>query len=147
MVETNISYPADSQLLADGVRVLTRGLKRIERASGVLGRKLRNRKRATTHRVLEISRAARSQNLKHSRERLTAEYRSLLCLVRAPVRDAQRVMVEVASGARVAVSKDGLLAVIRAQAQIEQMLPLVGRVRAQTRARIFKATLITTIRF
>jgi len=29
VVETNISYPTDSSLLADGVRVITRGLKRI----------------------------------------------------------------------------------------------------------------------
>src|SRR6266566_458223 len=37
-VETNIHYPTDSSLLADGIRVLTRGLKRIsdacERAAG-----------------------------------------------------------------------------------------------------------------
>ena len=54
----------DSSLVAEGVRVLTRALKRIERMTGVLGQKLRNRKRATTRRVLEISRAARSRNLK-----------------------------------------------------------------------------------
>jgi IS5 family transposase len=50
VVETNISYPTDSNLLADGVRVLTRGLKRIERMTGVVARKVRNRKRATTRR-------------------------------------------------------------------------------------------------
>jgi transposase, IS5 family len=57
-VETNISYPTDSNLLADGVRVLTRVLKRIERMTGVVGQQLRNRKRATTRRVLEIARAS-----------------------------------------------------------------------------------------
>jgi transposase InsO family protein len=83
VVETNISYPTDSGLLADGVRVLTRGLKRIERMTGVVGQKVRNRKRATIHRVLAISRAARSRNLKDSRARLQAGYRRLLGLVRA----------------------------------------------------------------
>jgi IS5 family transposase len=77
VVETNISYPTDSNLLADGVRVLTRGLKRIERMTGVVARKVRNRKRATTRRVLEIARAARSRNLKNSRARLEAGYRRL----------------------------------------------------------------------
>ena len=82
MVETNISYPADSKLLADGIRVLTRWAKRIEQATGVVARKVRNRKRATTRRVLEISRAARSRDLKNSRARLEAGYRRLLALVR-----------------------------------------------------------------
>ena len=98
VVETNISYPTDSGLLADGVRVLTRGLKRIERMTGVVGQKLRNRKRATTRRVLAISRAARSRNLKDNRARLEAGYRRLLGLVRATVRDAERVLAELASG-------------------------------------------------
>jgi len=69
VVETNISYPTDFGLLADGVRVLTRALTRIEQATGVVGQKLRNRKRATTRRVLEISRAARSRKLKDRRGR------------------------------------------------------------------------------
>src|SRR4051812_47740756 len=34
VVETNIRYPTDSRLLQDGVRVLTRGLKRIEAITG-----------------------------------------------------------------------------------------------------------------
>jgi len=58
VVETEIRYPTDSRLLADGVRVLTRTLQRLEQAGGVVGAKLRDRMRATTHRVLEISRAA-----------------------------------------------------------------------------------------
>src|SRR5262249_6920252 len=71
--------------------------------TGVLGRKIRNRKRATTRRVLEISRAARSRNLKDSRVRLEAGYRRLLELGRATVRDAERVMGEWADGVRIAV--------------------------------------------
>jgi transposase, IS5 family len=137
VVETNISYPADSQLLADGIRVLTRWTRQIEQVTGVVGRKLRNRKRATTRRVLEISRAARSRDFKHARTRLEAGYRRLLALVRATVRDAQRVLSEVASGARVALNQRGRNMIERSQRQVEQMLPLVGRVIAQTRARIF----------
>jgi hypothetical protein len=58
VIETNIRYPTDSRLLQDGVRVLTRAFKRIEAGTGVVGGKLRNRMRATTHRVLEIARGA-----------------------------------------------------------------------------------------
>jgi transposase, IS5 family len=87
--------------------------------------------------VLEISRAARSRDFKHARSGLQAGYRRLLALVRATVRDAQRVMSEVTSGARVAVSERGRKVLARTQRQVEQMLPLVGRVIAETRAGIF----------
>ena len=89
-------------------------------------------------RVLEISRAARSRDFKHARARLQAGYRRLLALVRTTVRDAERVMAEVASGARVAVAERGRNGIERGQAQIERMLPLVRRVMGQTCARIFK---------
>jgi hypothetical protein len=81
VVETNISYPADSQLLADGVRVLTRCGQRIEKVTGVIGRRVRNRKRATTRRVLEISRIVRSRDFKGLHARLKAGYRRLLGLI------------------------------------------------------------------
>jgi transposase, IS5 family len=136
VVETNISYPTDSGLLAAGVRVLTRALQRIERATGVLGQKVRNRKRATTRRMLEIARAARSRNLTVSRGRLQTGYRRLLGLVRATVRDAKRVMAELVAGMRVAVGQRACQLVARAQAQLAHMLPLVQRVITQTRARI-----------
>jgi transposase, IS5 family len=77
VVETDIRYPTDSRLLADGVRVLGRALKRIEQATGVCGAKLRDRMRATTHRVLEIARAARSRG-PDARARLERGYRRLL---------------------------------------------------------------------
>ena len=102
VVETNIRYPTDSRLLADGVRVLTRGLKCIQQATGVVGAKLRDRMRATTHRVLEIARAARSRSLSEARPRLERGYAQLLALVRATVRDAERVMTELSTGVRAA---------------------------------------------
>ena len=136
VVETNISYSTDSGLLADGVQVLTRALQRIEQATGVVGQKLRNHKRASTRRVLEISRAARSRKLKDRRARLQAGYRRLLAVVRATVHDAKRVMAELAQGARVAVGQHAGQIVTRAQAQLAQLLPLVQRVITQTRARI-----------
>jgi IS5 family transposase len=136
VVETNISYPTDSSLLADGVRVLTRTLQRIEQATGVVGHRVRNRKRATIGRVLEISRAARSRNLKDRRARLQAGYRRLLAVVRATVHDAERMIAELAEGTRVTVGPRACKIVTCAQAQLGQMLPLVQRVITQTRARI-----------
>ena len=136
VVETNIRYPTDSRLLQDGVRVLTRAFKRIEAGTGVVGGKLRKRMRATTHRVLEIARAARSR-AGQGRERLEQGYRRLLSTVRSTVRDAERVRAELAAGTRAALSQH-MLVVTRSQAQLEQFVPLVRRVVAQTRARIFQ---------
>jgi len=61
VVETNIHYPTDSSLLGDGVRVLTRGMKRITAIAGQVGAKLRDRSRSVKFRILEIGRAARSK--------------------------------------------------------------------------------------
>ena len=46
VVETNIHYPTDSSLLGDGVRVLTRAMKRIAAIVGDAGAKLRDRSRS-----------------------------------------------------------------------------------------------------
>src|SRR5450631_4075652 len=45
VVETNIHYPTDSNLLGDGVRVLIRAMKRIAEIAGQQGAKLRDRSR------------------------------------------------------------------------------------------------------
>jgi hypothetical protein len=67
----------DSSLVAEGVRVLTRALKRIERMTGVLGQKFCNRKRATTRRgAADFARGTQSQSEGY-RARLEARYRRL----------------------------------------------------------------------
>ena len=53
VVETNIHYPTDATLLADGVRVLTRALQR-------LGRHVRQRTRSVARRVFEIAQRSRT---------------------------------------------------------------------------------------
>jgi len=138
VVETDIRYPTDSRLLADGVRVLGRALKRIEQATGVVGAKLRDRMRATTHRVLEIARAARSRG-PDARPRLEHGYRRLLATVRSTVRDAERVGAELLSGTRKVLSERAMA--LGARAELEHFVPLVRRVIAQTRARVFKGDL------
>jgi len=135
VTETNIHYPTDSSLLADGVRVLTRAMKRIEAATGVVGRKVRDRRRATTRRVLEIGRAARSR-VGDARKQMVRTYKRLLAITRATARDAERVVSEVAQAIRTVATRAAMLLVLCATAYLEAMLPLVGRVIAQTRARI-----------
>ena len=59
VVESNVHYSTDSSLLGDGIRVLSRSLKRVaaECKKGTL--KVMNHGRAVKHRLLEISRAAK----------------------------------------------------------------------------------------
>ena len=97
VVETNIHYPTDSSLLADGVRVLTRTMRRV--ATRVGGRALcaRNRTRSIARRVFEIvqrSRAAgrgtaAAQAKRHAR--VITLYRDVMAITRAVVRDAEAV--------------------------------------------------------
>src|SRR5208337_3771466 len=78
-VETNVHFPTDSALLGDGIRVLSRSLKRIaaECKSGALV--VVNHGRAVKHRLLEISRAAKFQT-EASRQRMRDSYHKLLSL-------------------------------------------------------------------
>src|SRR6202162_2868380 len=77
VIETNIHYPTDSSLLGDGVRVLTRVMKKIGSIAGEAGAKLRDRSRSVKLRVLNIARAARSK-VPQSQEKLKKAYGKLL---------------------------------------------------------------------
>src|SRR6266436_5353707 len=61
VVETDIHYPTDSSLLGDGVRVLTRAMKRIAKIAGRAGTRLRDRTRAVGYQVRQIARSSRSR--------------------------------------------------------------------------------------
>jgi IS5 family transposase len=67
VVETNIHYPTDSSLLGDGVRVLTRAMKKVGSIAAEVGAKLRDRSRSVKLRVMAIARAARSKFRKAKR--------------------------------------------------------------------------------
>jgi len=54
VVESNIRYPTDSGLLGDGIRVLTRTMKRVKKEVGDAGTRVRNWMCRTTHRLLEV---------------------------------------------------------------------------------------------
>lgn len=124
VVETNIHYPTDATLLADGVRVLTRGLQR-------LGQRVRQRARSVARRVFEIAQRSRTAGARvppkvreQSKARMKRLYQGLLGITRAVVRQA-----EVA----VARPRPEPLA-----GQLSSTIELVKRVVAQTRARVLR---------
>ena len=138
VVETDIHYPTDSSLLGDGVRVLTRTMKRIAEVAGRAGTRLRDRSRAVGYQVRQIARASRSRVVQQGRERLKACYRKLLYHSARVVGQAQRFAEEVATGRKRA---RGLLQQIGLEANrayLERMIPRVRQVMHQARERIFK---------
>jgi IS5 family transposase len=137
VVETDIHYPTDSSLLGDGVRVLTRTMKRIAQIAGRAGTALRDRTRAVGYQVRQIARSSRSR-VPQGQERLKACYRKLLYHTARVVGQAKRFAAQVASGrkrARGPVQQIGLEA---NRAYLERIIPLVRQVMHQTRERLFK---------
>src|ERR1700724_1715598 len=137
VVETNIHYPTDSSLLGDGVRVLTRTMKKITKIAGKVGAKLRDRSRSVKLRVLDIARAARSK-AKQSQERLQRAYRELLASTSRVVGQAKRFSTEIAEGMKRSTTVQKQLALEGLRQLIDAMVPRVKQVMKQTRARIFR---------
>ena len=134
VVESNVHYPTDSSLLQDGVRVLTRSMKRIAEECAAGSEKVVDHASAAKHRALEITRAAKSFT-EASQTRLLSSYRSLVGIVRSVVRRAQEMRLDIAEG-RVKIVGD-VRRVCLGDSQLEHFTPLVERVIAQTRARVF----------
>ena len=136
VVETNIHYPTDSSLLGDGVRVLTRMMKKVTAIAGAAGAKLRDRSRGVKLRVLEIARAARAKG-QPNRERLAQAYQRLLAATGRVVGQAKRFAKEIDDGVKQAAegSRQAVLEGLRRA--LERMAPLVQQVMRQTKARVF----------
>ncbi|HVH71581.1 MAG TPA: ISNCY family transposase [Candidatus Dormibacteraeota bacterium] len=134
-VETSVHFPTDSTLLGDGIRVLSRCLKRVaaECKSGAL--EVVNHGRAVKHRLLEISRAAKSPT-EASRQRMRDSYHKLLALTRKVVRQAGQVVERWKRGKLPVI---GSLLKVQVQAsQLRHFLPLVEKVIAQTKERVWE---------
>ncbi len=136
VVETNIHYPTDSTLLTDGIRVLTRAMKRLEALPHVLRFHIRNRLRAARRRVWEIVRASRRRG-QAGQEQLRDSYRRLLALARATVRDARRALRRLRGSASGALG-DSARVLGRVRETLRTFLPRVEQVIQQTRIRLWR---------
>jgi IS5 family transposase len=123
--------------LGDGVRVLTRTMKKITKIAGKAGAKLRDRSRSVKLRVLDIARAARSK-AKQSQEKLKRAYGRLLNSTSRVVGQAKRFSTEVSAGVKRSTDVLQQLALENLRCQIDAMVPLVRQVMKQTRARILR---------
>ena len=137
VVETNIHYPTDSSLLGDGVRVLTRIMKRITKIASAGGTELRDRSRSVQLKVLEIARAARAKG-QQSQERLKSAYGRLLHATSRVVGQAKRFAEEIAAGVKRPKTTSKQMVLEGLREELETMVPLVKQVTKQARARIFR---------
>jgi len=135
VVETTIHYPTDSALLADGVRVLTRTMKRLTARLAPGQLHVRDRARSVARRVFAIAQHTRTATLRASqdvRERSKTQmrqlYRGLLRITRGVLRHAETTE-RVSRFQRTA-------GVRRLRAQLRATVGLVRRIVAQTRARV-----------
>ena len=138
VTETNIHYPTDSSLLGDGVRILTRTMKRIVEIGGNVGERVRDRMRSISHRVMEIARTSRSRAQNPGKEKLQHAYRRLLNSTGQVVAQAKRIADEVAHGIKRSSKRADPLRLHTLQAELERMIPLVQQVMRQTKARVFR---------
>jgi IS5 family transposase len=134
VVETNIHYPTDSSLLGDGVRVLTRTMRRVTDLVGAAGTQLRDRSQSVKLRVLEIARAARATR-GTDKTRLSQTYRRLLDATSRVAGQAKRFATEIALGVKQSARQAILLGL---RQELERVVPLVRRVMRQTRERVFR---------
>src|SRR5216684_3381573 len=133
VVESNVHYPTDSSILGDGIRVLSRSLQRIadECKSGAL--EVVDHGRAVKHRLLEISRAAKSLT-EANQQRMRHSYQKLLALTRGVVRQASEVVQRWGKGRLKVVGT--VLGVATQIGQLRHFLPLVEKVITQTKNRV-----------
>ena len=135
VVETNIHYPTDSSLLGDGVRVLTRLMKKVTTLAGAAGTTLRDRTRSVKYRLLEIGRASRTRG-GPAKEKLQGLYRRLLATTGRVVGQATRFVHEITQGVKGSVGIMEHAALDGLKRELETMLPRVRQVMRQARARV-----------
>ena len=137
VVESNIHHPTDSTLLGDGVRVLTRTMKKITAMVGVAGSKLRDRSRSVKLRLLEIARIARTKG-PLNRDRLQQRYRRLLATTSRVVGQAKRFSKEISEGVKQSADALQQIALEGLRAELDRMASVVRRVMQQTQARVLR---------
>jgi IS5 family transposase len=136
VVETNIHHPTDSSLLADGVRILGRLVRRAKPAMGqaLAGVRdaFRTRTRSARRQLQRIHRLARRKGEAAEREQREA-YARLCEVARRAVRQAERVRGALGEGAAV-----GVRTAERLTAELDRLLPLARRVIDQAERRVLR---------
>jgi transposase, IS5 family len=132
-VETEIHYPTDSALIGDGVRVLSRLLRRAKgvlgEAAAGLGQAFRSRVRTVRRLSQQLHRIARRKN-DEGRAALKAAYGRLVATAKRTGAQGRRVLD--------ALRRDGDDAARRLAGRLEEVLPRLKRAVGQAVRRVLK---------
>jgi IS5 family transposase len=137
VVETPIHYPTDSTLLADGVRVLTRTMKRLGTYLTPRPPRIRDRARSVARRVFAITQQTRTATLRVRRAVRERSQRRMRQLYQGLLRITQGVLRQAHTTERVSRFQPGPV-VRRLRDGLRATVGLVQRVVAQTRARVLR---------
>jgi len=133
VVETNIHYPTDSSLLADGVRVLSRLLKGaktvVQDSAQLTADTFRDRNRSARKAARRIYGASRRRG-EVAKASIQEAYHHLVRITQASVTQAKRVLAALES------HKDQQAQKLKAK--LEQFIPRIEQVIAQTRRRVLE---------
>jgi hypothetical protein len=116
--------PSDSSLLGDGVRVLTRLMKKVTALAGQTGTALRDRTRSVKYRLIEIGRCSRTRG-EPAREKLKMLYQRLLATTGRVVGQATRFAHDIATGVKSSVDVKVQAGLDGLKRELEAMLPRV----------------------
>jgi transposase, IS5 family len=133
VVEKDIHYPTDSSLMGDGVRVLTRVMKKVAAKVGEAGAKFRDRTRSVKRRILEIAYASRDKSEK-GQKKMKAAYSKLLEATSRVVGQAKKISGAIADK----IEESSRTVLQKARQQLDEMIPRVQQVMKQTRERVLK---------
>jgi IS5 family transposase len=132
VVETNIAYPRDSKLLADGVRVLCRTFKRAKQVISDTGQKaaqtFRDRTRSARNQARRIANCARRKS-EAAKTEMKKAYRRLVGVARAAICQAQAVSEQ--------IKAEGQQVTQRLQTTLDTFVPRVEQAIEQTVRRVF----------
>ena len=133
VVETNIHHPTDSRILGDGVRVVSRLLRRAKSVLGAgadLGKAVfRTRTRSVRRLAQQLHRVARRQG-EQAAEDLRQAYDHLIAIARKSRAQAARV--------REALQEQAAVAARRLTEQFDQILPLIDQAIEQATRRVLR---------
>jgi IS5 family transposase len=132
VVETNVAYPSDSKLLADGVRVLGRTLQRIRTALGDCAHQAATLFRNRTHTARQVARSIQQAARRRSKSVITEmqqSYQRLVRIAQATVTQVKQVLAR--------VQTENGQSVQRGCQRFATFVPRVEQVIAQTMRRVF----------
>jgi IS5 family transposase len=126
-----IHYPTDSTLLGDGVRVLTRIMKKVTAVAGKAGTQMRDRSRSAKLKVLAIARASRNQT-EPGRQKMKNAYVLRLEITSRVAGQAQQFSREIAER----IQRGNRSVLHKVKRPLEEMIPPVQQVLRQARERV-----------